>query len=201
MTHPHHHHRHHIMKGFLSFLILWIISKRKMTGAEITQELERRRGHRPSPGTIYPVLKYLTENLGIEVAIGDPCVKINIDILKTKEKMPEDDFEEVLEEFKIEPEVLEFKDEGQEVFIKLISEVISVKDKSPEEKQKIIDVIKGFSDKIPEDDPKSEGFKNFLQMLIAVANGEDHKKFKDKVPEEMYSLFEKVYTEMEKTEL
>jgi DNA-binding PadR family transcriptional regulator len=32
-----------------------------MTGAEITEELEKRRGHRPSPGTIYPVLKYLTE--------------------------------------------------------------------------------------------------------------------------------------------
>ena len=30
-----------------------------MTGAEITQELERRKGHRPSPGTIYPVLKDL----------------------------------------------------------------------------------------------------------------------------------------------
>jgi DNA-binding PadR family transcriptional regulator len=49
------------MKGFLSFLILWFISKKKMTGAEITQELEKRRGHRPSPGTIYPVLKDLTE--------------------------------------------------------------------------------------------------------------------------------------------
>jgi len=49
------------MRGFLSFLVLWIISKKKMTGAEITQELEKRKGHRPSPGTIYPVLKYLTE--------------------------------------------------------------------------------------------------------------------------------------------
>ncbi|KYK29297.1 PadR family transcriptional regulator [Thermoplasmatales archaeon SG8-52-1] len=49
------------MKGFLSFLILWLISKKKMTGAEITNELEKRKGHRPSPGTIYPVLKYLTE--------------------------------------------------------------------------------------------------------------------------------------------
>lgn len=48
------------MKGFLSFLILWLISKKKMTGAEITEELEQRRGHRPSPGTIYPVLKDLT---------------------------------------------------------------------------------------------------------------------------------------------
>jgi DNA-binding PadR family transcriptional regulator len=49
------------MKGFLSFLILWLINKNKMNGAEITEELEKRRGNRPSPGTIYPVLKYLTE--------------------------------------------------------------------------------------------------------------------------------------------
>ena len=39
----------------------WPLSKKRMTGAEITQELEKRREHRPSPGTIYPVLKYLTE--------------------------------------------------------------------------------------------------------------------------------------------
>ena len=47
------------MKGFLSFLVLWLVNKQKMTGAEISQELEQRRGHRPSPGTIYPVLKDL----------------------------------------------------------------------------------------------------------------------------------------------
>lgn len=56
-----HHHRHCVMKGFLSFLILWLISKKSMSGSEVTQELEKRRGHRPSPGTIYPVLKDLTE--------------------------------------------------------------------------------------------------------------------------------------------
>ena len=60
MCHPHHHHRYCRMKGFLSFLILWLVNKKKMTGAEIAQELEQRRGHRPSPGTIYPVLKDLT---------------------------------------------------------------------------------------------------------------------------------------------
>lgn len=59
---PHNDHYGHCrMRGFLSFLILWLLSKKKMTGAEITQELEKRRGHRPSPGTIYPVLKNLTE--------------------------------------------------------------------------------------------------------------------------------------------
>jgi DNA-binding PadR family transcriptional regulator len=59
--HPHHHGRHCAMKGFLSFLILWLVNKQNMTGSEISQELEKRRGNRPSPGTIYPVLKDLTE--------------------------------------------------------------------------------------------------------------------------------------------
>ena len=48
-------------KGFLSFLILWLVNKQPMTGAEITTELEKRRGKKPSPGTIYPVLKHLNE--------------------------------------------------------------------------------------------------------------------------------------------
>ncbi|MEE8565495.1 MAG: PadR family transcriptional regulator [Candidatus Thermoplasmatota archaeon] len=54
-------HRHCQMKGFLSFLILWLINKKNMTGSEIAEELEQRKGSRPSPGTIYPVLKDLKE--------------------------------------------------------------------------------------------------------------------------------------------
>ncbi len=49
------------MKGFLSFLILWILKKEKMSGAEIAKELEKRKGHKPSPGTLYPALKDLRE--------------------------------------------------------------------------------------------------------------------------------------------
>ncbi len=48
-------------KGFLSFLILWLVNKQPMTGAEITIELKNRRGKKPSPGTIYPVLKHLNK--------------------------------------------------------------------------------------------------------------------------------------------
>jgi DNA-binding PadR family transcriptional regulator len=33
-----------------------------MTGAEIALELEKRKGRKPSPGTIYPVLKNMKEN-------------------------------------------------------------------------------------------------------------------------------------------
>ncbi|MCX6777479.1 MAG: PadR family transcriptional regulator [Candidatus Micrarchaeota archaeon] len=47
------------MKGFLSYLILWNLNGRSMTGAELAKEFEKRRGSKPSPGTIYPVLKEL----------------------------------------------------------------------------------------------------------------------------------------------
>ena len=49
------------MKGFLSYLIIWNLSKKSMTGAELARELERRKGSKPSPGTIYPALKELKE--------------------------------------------------------------------------------------------------------------------------------------------
>jgi len=50
------------MRGFLSFLILFMLSKKQMHGQEIASELEKRKGSKPSPGTIYPALKQLKEN-------------------------------------------------------------------------------------------------------------------------------------------
>ena len=49
------------MRGMLSFLLLFLISKKSMTGQELSEELERRKGDRPSPGTVYPALKTLRE--------------------------------------------------------------------------------------------------------------------------------------------
>ncbi len=49
------------MRGMLSFLILFFLSKKPMSGKEIADEMERRKGDRPSPGTIYPALKCLKE--------------------------------------------------------------------------------------------------------------------------------------------
>ncbi len=47
------------MRGMLSFLILFLLSKKQMHGQEIAGELEKRKGVRPSPGTIYPALSSL----------------------------------------------------------------------------------------------------------------------------------------------
>ena len=47
------------MRGMLSFLILWLLSKRPMYGQELAKEIGKRRGTKPNPGTIYPALKEL----------------------------------------------------------------------------------------------------------------------------------------------
>jgi DNA-binding PadR family transcriptional regulator len=45
----------------LGFLILFLLSKKPMHGQEIADEIARRKGEKPSPGTIYPALKNLRE--------------------------------------------------------------------------------------------------------------------------------------------
>lgn len=50
------------MRGMLSFLILFLLSKKAMHGQEIAEELEKRKGDKPSPGTIYPALRMLNKD-------------------------------------------------------------------------------------------------------------------------------------------
>ncbi len=48
------------MRGMLSFLILWILSRKSMHGQQIAKEIGKRKGAKPTPGTIYPALKELS---------------------------------------------------------------------------------------------------------------------------------------------
>ena len=54
------------MRGLLSFSILWLLTKKEMYGQEIADELERMRGTRPNPGTLYPALSELEKSKMIE---------------------------------------------------------------------------------------------------------------------------------------
>lgn len=49
------------MRGMLSFLLLFLLSKKRMHGQELAEEIGKRKGSKPSPGTIYPALKALKE--------------------------------------------------------------------------------------------------------------------------------------------
>ena len=50
------------MRGMLSFLILFLLSKKPMHGQQISEEIEKRKGTKPSPGTVYPALKSLKKS-------------------------------------------------------------------------------------------------------------------------------------------
>ena len=54
------------MRGLLSFSILWLLTKRDMYGQEIADELAKRRGTRPNPGTLYPALAELEKRGHVE---------------------------------------------------------------------------------------------------------------------------------------
>lgn len=47
------------MRGFLAFQILWELGKKPLNGQEIAERIAKRRGTKPTPGTIYPALKDL----------------------------------------------------------------------------------------------------------------------------------------------
>jgi len=49
------------MRGMLGFLILFLLSKKPMHGQELADEITRRKGEKPSPGTIYRAVKNLRE--------------------------------------------------------------------------------------------------------------------------------------------
>ena len=49
------------MRGFLSFLIMHLLSKKSMYGSEIAEEIAKRKAERPNPGTLYPTLRYMEE--------------------------------------------------------------------------------------------------------------------------------------------
>lgn len=50
------------MRGLLSFQILWLLSRRRMCGEELAQEIKKRRGEKPKAGTLYPALRELKGN-------------------------------------------------------------------------------------------------------------------------------------------
>ncbi|VVB70198.1 Transcriptional regulator PadR-like family protein [uncultured archaeon] len=57
------------MRGYRSFIILWILKSGSKTGNEIAVEIGKRKGVKPNPGTIYPALKELVEKKAIKITI------------------------------------------------------------------------------------------------------------------------------------
>ena len=58
------------MKGYLSFMMLWLLSKNALSGSQLAEEIASRRGvSRPNPGTIYPALKALRAKRAVTIKV------------------------------------------------------------------------------------------------------------------------------------
>jgi PadR family transcriptional regulator PadR len=55
-----------LARGFLNFQILWELDKERLNGQQIAEQISKRRGSKPTPGTIYPALKELNKGRYIE---------------------------------------------------------------------------------------------------------------------------------------
>jgi PadR family transcriptional regulator PadR len=55
-----------LARGFLNFQILWELDKKRLNGQQIAERIAKRRGSKPTPGTIYPALKELKKGKYIE---------------------------------------------------------------------------------------------------------------------------------------
>jgi len=65
-----------VPRGMLYHSVLRMLDTSVMSGSEIAEELERRTGWRPSPGSIYPLLGRMKERgLVVEVESGEPGLK------------------------------------------------------------------------------------------------------------------------------
>lgn len=66
------------MRGFLSFQILWLLSKKEMHGEAIAEDIANRRGEKPKAGTLYPALKDLSEKGLIVGAKSGKVIKYSL---------------------------------------------------------------------------------------------------------------------------
>jgi len=64
------------MRGFLSLLVMHLLAKEPMSGAQLAREIEKRKGCKPNPGTIYPALKELVRKNVIEAKSKDGKEKV-----------------------------------------------------------------------------------------------------------------------------
>lgn len=47
------------MRGYLSFILMYLLSRGERYGQQLASEIARRKADRPNPGTIYPALRKL----------------------------------------------------------------------------------------------------------------------------------------------
>ena len=68
---------------------------------------------------------------------------------------------------------------------------INAKEKNTNEKD-VVEIIEDILAKIPENAPGQEGLNAYFHMLLAYLADKDYKEYKEKIPPDLYGMFETV---------
>ncbi len=118
------------------------------------------------------------------------------EVMKVREAMDLEEFNAILEQYRIPADVFDPAKEDQQKSIDFLRrtalEAAAAKGKSPAEKAHALAYIDQILDKAPEGNPELEGFKNFFHMLKAYVNDQDTSRFHQTVPAGLLAIFKEV---------
>lgn len=142
-------------------------------------------------------LRYSIKSFLIFAKLGSPNVNIvKNNILNVKQTIPGEQFNEILNEFNLTPDVFDEAEKERErqlneFIFNITSHAVNAKEKNTNEKD-VIKIIEDVLAKIPGNAPGQEGLTAYFQMLLAYLADEDYKEYKEKIPPDLYGIFDTV---------
>jgi tetratricopeptide (TPR) repeat protein len=144
-------------------------------------------------------LRFLIKAFLIFSKMGSHSVRLaERHILSVRNKMPEKQFNDILKEFNISPDIFnDIRDDKlhenkfMDFLMDITADTIAAKEKSQAEKEYIIQLLNDLLNKLL-DSPEYGDIKAYLQMLLNYVQGQEIEKYIQKIPLELMSLFENV---------
>lgn len=142
-------------------------------------------------------LEYFLQSFLHFTKIGDPDANlVREDISRIREKLPEEHFNSILQEFKVPADFLANEDgREQEQFVEFLAtltrDAAAAREKSSEEKEQLSAQLNQLIDKLS-DTSEGRDLKSYFRLLLAVVKGEDYQKHLEEISEGLKELFEEV---------
>jgi hypothetical protein len=130
--------------------------------------------------------------------IGSPYAKQAKELIaRCREKIPEERFQALLQEFEIDPKVFDPEDDeayhkkAMQFFSGITAQAVAASkpDTNAEELENTRSQLIQWIDQV-KDDPHQEPVKNYFQFLLAYVNKENYQTLLETIPPELKEIFE-----------
>jgi tetratricopeptide (TPR) repeat protein/GTPase SAR1 family protein len=142
-------------------------------------------------------LKYFLQAFLQYTKIGDPDANpVRDDIARVRGKLPEEQFNSILQEFNVTADFLDNEDDReQEQFVEFLAaltrDAAASREKNSEEKEQLSARLNGFIEKLS-DNTEGRDLKSYFRLLLAVVNEKDYREYLEEISEGLKELFEEV---------